>query len=256
MLTNKVVLITGASSGIGESAALLFAKEGAKLILCARNKDKLDALSQKIISEYNTEVYTHKLDVTKLLDVNSFVDSLPEKFQNIDVLLNNAGLAAGLDNIQNGDINDWEAMIDTNVKGLLYLTRAVTPLMINRNSGHVINIGSVAGHEVYPKGAVYCATKAAVNSISKGMRMDLTGTNIRVTSIDPGAVETNFSNVRFKGDAERSSKVYEGFDPLTANDIADAILYCAKLPAHVNISEMHIMPTAQASATIVSRAKN
>src|SRR3989338_4330541 len=224
MLKNKIVLITGASSGIGAACAGQFAKAGAKLILCARRIE--------IINELST---------------------LPEKFKNIDILINNAGLAAGRDAVQNADVNDWEEMINTNIKGLLYMTHEILPQMITRNAGHIINIGSIAGHAVYPNGAVYCATKFAVKALSEGLRMDLLGTNIRVSSVDPGAVETNFSNVRFKGDVERAAKVYEGFEPLKASDIADAILYCATRPAHVNVSEILIMPTAQVAVGMIAR---
>jgi NADP-dependent 3-hydroxy acid dehydrogenase YdfG len=252
-LQNKIVLITGASSGIGSACATYFAQAGAKLLLCARRCDALNALAVKLRDKYNIEIHTFKLDVSKHDKVKESLSSLPNDWHKIDVLINNAGLAAGLDHVQNGNVQDWEEMINTNLKGLLYVTREVLPQMVDRHSGHIINIGSVAGHEVYPKGAVYCATKHAVDAFSKGLRMDLLGTKIRVSTIDPGAVETNFSIVRFKGDTKRAAAVYEGMQPLTPEDIADAVLYCATRPPHINISEVVIMPTDQASATLVSR---
>lgn len=252
-LKNKTVLITGASSGIGAACAAQFAKAGARLLLCARRIDMLNELATQLHHEYQVEVHTFQLDVRHQQEVFTTMQALPTEWKTIDILINNAGLAAGLDTIQDGHVQDWEDMIDTNVKGLLYVTKAVLPSMIEKNSGHIINLGSIAGHQVYPKGAVYCASKFAVNALSDGLRMDLFGKNIRVSSIDPGAVKTNFSAVRFKGDTERAEAVYEGLDALTANDIADAILYCATRPPHVNISEMIIMPTAQAAATMVYR---
>jgi 3-hydroxy acid dehydrogenase/malonic semialdehyde reductase len=252
-LKNKTVFITGASSGIGYACAKLFAKAGANLLLCARRLELLNNLANELVNEYKIEVHVFSLDVSQSLAVNEVMNALPEKWKNIDILINNAGLAAGLDTIQDGKLSDWEEMINTNVKGLLYVTKAILPGMVEKNAGHIINLGSIAGHQVYPKGAVYCATKYAVNALSQGLRMDLSGTNIRVTTIDPGAVETNFSVVRFKGDMQRVAAVYEGRDPLTPDDIADTILFCATRPAHVNISEIIIMPTDQASATMVAR---
>lgn len=253
MLKNKIVFITGASSGIGRASAIAFAKQGAKLLLCARHLAKLDQLAQELQTEFNAEVYPFELDVSQSNQVREKLRSLPTNWRKIDILLNNAGLAAGLEVIQEGNIQDWEEMINTNIKGLLYVTKEILPQMVEKNSGHIINIGSVAGHVVYPKGAVYCATKYAVNALSQGLRMDLMGTNIRVSTVDPGAVETNFSLVRFKGDKARAAAVYEGMTPLSPHDIADTILYCATRPPHVNISEVIIMPTDQASATMVSR---
>lgn len=253
MLTNKIVFITGASSGIGATSARQFAKQGAKLLLCARRLDKLTELAAQLTSEFGVSVHTFQLDVCQHDAVTKTLNALPAEWKEIDVLLNNAGLAAGFDTIQDGDVQDWEAMIDTNIKGLLYVTKTLLPHMIARNKGHIINIGSIAGHTVYPKGAVYCATKFAVNVLSNGLRMDLYGTKLRVSTIDPGAVDTNFSLVRFKGDEKRAAAVYEGMEPLTADDIADAVLYCATRPPHVNISEIIIMPTDQASATMVYR---
>ena len=253
MLKDKIVFITGASSGIGAACANYFAKAGAKLLLCARRMDVLNTIAAQLQSEYGVEVHVFKLDVRHHAAVKEALKALSEKWQKVDVLVNNAGLAAGLDTVQEGNVQDWEDMIDTNVKGLLYVTREVLPQMVDRNSGHVINIGSIAGHQTYPKGAVYCATKYAVNVLSNGLRLDLFGTKVRVSTVDPGAVETNFSAVRFKGDAKRAAAVYEGMDALTPNDVADAVLYCATRPPHINISEVIIMPTDQASATMVSR---
>lgn len=253
MLKDKIVFITGASSGIGTACANYFAKAGAKLLLCARRMDVLNNIAAQLQSEYGVEVHAFKLDVRHHAKVKEALRTLPEKWQKVDVLVNNAGLAAGLDTIQEGNVQDWEDMIDTNVKGLLYVTREVLPQMVARNAGHIINIGSIAGHETYPKGAVYCATKYAVNVLSNGLRLDLFGTKVRVSTVDPGAVETNFSAVRFKGDTKLAAAVYEGMDALTPNDVADAVLYCAPRPPHINISEVIIMPTDQASATMVSR---
>lgn len=252
-LTNKIVFITGASSGIGEACAIEFAKAGARLILSARRLDKLNLLAKQLENDFDTKVLTLQLDVRDVHAVATAIKSVPNEWSQIDILLNNAGLAAGLDHIQEGSISDWEEMIDTNVKGLLYMTRAILPQMVARNSGHIINIGSIAGHYVYPKGAVYCATKYAVNALTNGLRMDLFNTKLRVSTVDPGAVETNFSHIRFKGDKQRAAAVYEGMEPLSPQDVADAVLYCATRPAHVNISEIIIMPTDQAAATMVAR---
>ncbi|HVY53398.1 MAG TPA: SDR family oxidoreductase [Gammaproteobacteria bacterium] len=253
MLKEKVVFITGASSGIGEACAHYFAKAGARLLLCARRIDVLKQLASQLQNAYGVKVQAIELDVCQRTSVKNILETLPHDWQQVEVLINNAGLAAGLDTIQEGSVDDWEAMIDTNVKGLLYVTKEILPGMIERNSGHIINIGSISGHQVYPKGAVYCATKHAVNALTQGLRMDLLGTKVRVSTVDPGAVETNFSIVRFKGDKERAAAVYEGRDALTPNDVADAVLYCATRPSHVNISEVIIMPTDQVSVTMVSR---
>lgn len=253
MLKNKLVFITGAGSGIGEACSRQFAAQGATLLLCGRRLEKLNELAAQLQAEYGIEIYTFKLDVSQYAAVKETIHSLPPRWKAVDILLNNAGLAAGLDTIQEGNVQDWEEMIDTNVKGLLYITREILPQMVERNSGHIINIGSIAGHYVYPKGAVYCATKYAVNALSNGLRMDLFGTKVRVSTVDPGAVQTNFSMVRFKGDAKRAQAIYEGMEALKADDVADAVLYCATRPLHVNISEVIIMPTDQASATMVSR---
>lgn len=253
MLKGKIVFITGASSGIGTACAKQFAAAGAKLLLCARRLDVLDNLATQLRHDHGVEVHTFQLDVRQRSQVAETLKNLPIEWQRIDILINNAGLAAGLDFIQEGDIQDWEDMIDTNVKGLLYVTRAILPQMINRNIGHVINIGSIAGHQNYPRGAVYCATKQAVNALTNGLRLDLFGTSIRVSTVDPGAVETNFSVVRFKGDTKRAQAVYEGMEPLKPENVADAVVYCASCPPHVNISEIIIMPTVQAAATMTFR---
>lgn len=256
MLENKIVCITGASSGIGKACAQRYAKAGAKLLLCARRSDELNQFKAALQQQYATDIYTFYLDVRERSHVIDTFNALPESWQNIDILINNAGLAAGLDLIQEGSLQDWDDMIDTNVKGLLYVTSAILPQMVNRNTGHIINIGSIAGHECYPKGAVYCATKQAVNALSKGLRMDLFGTKIRVSTVDPGAVETNLSIVRFKGDTQRAAAVYDGMTPLQPEDVADAVFYCSSCPPHVNISEIIIMPTTQAAVTMIHRNSN
>lgn len=251
-LKNKIILITGASSGIGAACAEQFAAQGAKLILIARRQERLTELTERL-KPYQIPVLVQTLDVTSQEAVQQFIANLPSEWQAIDALINNAGLAAGLDKLYQADITDWEAMINTNVKGLLYVSRYVVPGMVARNAGHIINIGSIAGHQNYAGGSVYCGTKAAVNSITQCLKLDLTGTAVRVTTIDPGMVETEFSQVRFKGDNQRAEQVYKGMIPLTANDIADAIVYCATRPAHVNILEMILLPTAQSAATVVHR---
>ncbi len=248
-LKGKTVLITGASSGIGEACAKLLAAEGSRLILVARRKNRLEELSRNL----SCETLCLQLDVREKEKVFNFLENLPGKWSQIDVLINNAGLSRGLDKLHEGSIESWEEMIDTNLKGLLYVSRTVIPGMVKRNSGHVVNLGSIAGHQTYPGGNVYCATKAGVRALSEGMKIDLLGTNVRVTSVDPGMVETEFSEVRFNGDKERAKNVYKGLKPLSADDIADAVLYALKCPAHVNISEMIILPTAQASATLAHR---
>ncbi len=253
MLKNKIVFITGASSGIGMACAQQFAANGAQLLLCARRLDTLNQLAKQLHDEYNVEVFTLGLDVQDSRQVSEMLKKCPAGWRDIDILINNAGLAAGLDPIQAGNLQDWEEMINTNIKGLLYVTREVLPKMIEKNAGHIINIGSVAGHQVYPNGAVYCATKHAVNVLTQGLRMDLFGTKIRVSTIDPGMTETSFSKVRFKGDIERASAVYEGVETLKPADVADAVFYCATRPNHVNVCEVIMMPTAQASATMIFR---
>ncbi|MFB3851879.1 MAG: SDR family oxidoreductase [Acidobacteriota bacterium] len=245
----KVVFITGCSSGIGFETAKMFAENGYKVIAASRNLKPLINLKKK----FGTNFLPLKFDVTNKEEVFNTVKALPKEFKNIDILVNNAGLGLGLDKLQDGNPDEWEKMIDTNIKGLLYTTRAILPVMIKRNKGHIINIGSVAGREVYPGGNVYCATKFAVRGLTKALKVDLLGTNIRVTTIDPGMVETNFSNVRFRGDKERAKKVYEGMKPLTGRDIADAVFYCATRPPHCNILELVIMPTDQSGAVFVNR---
>lgn len=249
----KIVCITGASAGIGLACAEVFAREGFDLLLCARRISRLEELAERLNTTYGTATHIFVLDVRDQEAVANAFEHLPEKWKQIDVLINNAGLSQGLDPIQQGDIGDWDRMIDTNVKGLLYVTRAIAPGMALRRSGHIINIGSIAGKEVYPNGNVYCATKHAVVALTKGMRMDLLADGIRVTAINPGMVETEFSEVRFKGDKTRAKAVYHNLIPLTAEDIAETVWFAASRPAHVNINELTVMPAAQATATIVAR---
>ncbi|NEU07797.1 SDR family NAD(P)-dependent oxidoreductase [Flavihumibacter sp. R14] len=245
---SRIALITGASAGIGEACARLFAEQGYNLILLARRTEKLEALAETFRIKYGIEVRTLTADVAKKEDVLQ-LEGLADDWKKVDVLINNAGLSQGLDPIQEGNTEDWDTMIDTNVKGLLYITRVVSPWMVKRKSGHIINIGSIAGKETYANGNVYCATKHAVDSLNKAMRIDLLPFGVKVTGIHPGAVETEFSEVRFKGDIDRAKKVYEGFEPLHAQDIAEAIWFAVNRPAHVNINDMLIMPTAQANTT-------
>jgi 3-hydroxy acid dehydrogenase / malonic semialdehyde reductase len=252
-LKDKIVFITGASAGIGEATARAFAAEGARILLCARRDERIERLARALESEHKTVVRAFRLDVRDQAAVDRAIAGLPAEWRAIEVLINNAGLSRGLDKLPQGLLSDWEEMIDTNVKGLLYVTRAVLPGMIERGRGHIINIGSIAGHEVYPAGNVYCATKFAVRALSKGLRLDLNGTPIRVSEVAPGMVETEFSLVRFHGDAERAGKVYQGLTPLAPDDVADAAVWCAKRPLHVNVSEVVVMPTAQASTTLVHR---
>jgi 3-hydroxy acid dehydrogenase / malonic semialdehyde reductase len=249
----QIVLITGASSGIGEACAYAFAEAGARLILTARRSPRLEALKMQLEQQFKTDILLLAFDVCDLTSVNTALNSLPREWQAIDLLINNAGLSRGLNKLYEGSIQDWEEMIDTNIKGLLYMTRAIVPGMVERGRGHIVNLGSIAGHETYPKGNVYCATKAAVRAISVGLKQDLLGTPIRVSSVDPGLVETEFSQVRFHGDAERAATVYRDTVALTAADVAEVILFCATRPAHVNLSEILLMPTAQSGATLVHR---
>ena len=250
---NKTALITGATAGIGEATALVLAKNGYNIIITGRRATLLEKLKVKILSETNAEVLSLCFDVRKHSEVRQAVSSLDTKWKQIDVLVNNAGLSVGLNHIDKGEIDDWERMIDTNIKGLLYVTREVSPLMVERKTGHIINIASIAGKEVYESGNVYCATKHAVDALSKSMRIDLLHDNIKVTNIAPGMVETEFSIVRFKGDKERADKVYQGLTPLFAQDIAEAILFAVTRPAHVCINDMLIMPTAQAAVAYLRR---
>ncbi|PZD79039.1 SDR family NAD(P)-dependent oxidoreductase [Mesonia sp. K7] len=249
---NRTALITGASSGIGKATAIALARENFNLILCGRRTEKLQELN-----DFLKDTPTHLLnfDVREKEKINEAIQSLPENFKEIDVLINNAGNAHGLDFIQDGDLNDWDAMIDINVKGLLYVSNAIIPGMVKRKRGHIINIGSTAGKEVYPKGNVYCASKHAVNALTEGMRLDLNGMGIKVGAIHPGIVETDFSNVRFKGDSHRAKKVYEGFRALQPRDIADIIAFTVTRPCHVNIADIMVMSTAQASSTIIDKSE-
>lgn len=244
----KTILISGATSGIGRSCAEYFARNKDRLIIIGRREERLKQIKSELTEKYGIEVLYLAFDIRDKNAVKNAIESLPKEWKSIDVLINNAGLASGLNTIQDGDIDDWEKMIDTNVKGLLYLSRAVMPLMIERKKGHIINIGSIAGKEVYLNGNVYCATKHAVDALTKAMRIDLLPHMIKVSQIAPGAVETEFSIVRFHGDKSKADAIYNGYKPLTPNDIADAVFYVANLPEHVNINDMLIMPTAQASS--------
>ena len=245
----KTVLITGATSGIGEAAALKFAESSDRLIITGRRKERLDELAAHLTAAWGTEVLTLCFDVRNRQEVEKHLGGLPPEWRQIDILINNAGLAVGLSHIDEGDTDDWERMIDTNVKGLLYVTRVIAPLMVSRGSGHIFNIASIAGKEVYENGSVYCATKHAVDALSRAMRIDLLRHGIKVTNIAPGMVETEFSLVRFKGDEERASAVYNGLEALRSEDIAGVIHYCADLPDHVCINDLVITPKAQANAT-------
>lgn len=247
----RIALITGASSGIGKSTAEAFAKQNFRMILCGRRQERLDELKQKLGEQ--TDVYTLLFDVRDEKAVAEAIGSLPDDWKSIDILVNNAGNAHGMGPIQEGSATDWDATLDGNVKGLLYVTKAVTPGMVERRSGHIVNLSSIAGKQTYANGAVYCASKAAVEALSEGMRLDLTQHGIKVTNVAPGAVETEFSMIRFKGDAERAAKVYEGFTPLTPEDIADAITYAVTAPAHVTIADLTILASAQAAATTIYR---
>jgi 3-hydroxy acid dehydrogenase / malonic semialdehyde reductase len=252
-MRQQTVLITGASSGIGAACARLLAQDGARLILAARRTDKLQTLASELQSQYGVDTLLLTLDVGDPAAVEIAIAGLPPQWQAIDVLINNAGLSRGLDKQYEAPLQDWEEMIDTNVKGLLYMSRAVVPGMVARGKGHVVNIGSIAGRQTYPGGSVYCATKAAVKALSEGLKLDLLGTPVRVTNIEPGFVETEFSDVRFRGDAERAKGVYQGMVPLTGEDIADSIVFAITRPPHINISEIFLMPTDQSSVFHVHR---
>jgi NADP-dependent 3-hydroxy acid dehydrogenase YdfG len=252
-LKGKIVLITGASSGIGAATALTFAAEGARLLLAARRAGKLAQVASSALECGAPAVHSLSLDVRDRRAVQQAIDSLPAEWAEIDILVNNAGLSRGLDKLYMGDIQDWEEMIDTNVKGLLYVTRAVVPGMVVRGHGHVVNLGSTAGEMTYPNGAVYCATKAAERAINDGLRQDVLGTPIRVTTVDPGMVETDFSLVRFRGDEQRAAKVYKGVTPLTPEDIADAIVWAVSRPEHVNVARVLLTPVQQANSLLFHR---
>jgi Short-chain alcohol dehydrogenase of unknown specificity len=249
----KIALITGATSGIGAAVAHALAKVGYDLVITGRREDPLMNTAKRLGDKYEVKVLPLNFDVRNQADVEKYLGNLPKEWQNIDVLVNNAGLAVGLDPIYNGVVDDWERMIDTNIKGLLYVSRVVSALMAERGKGHIINIGSIAGKSVYPNGNVYCATKYAVDAISKGMMMDLNDKNIKVSQVCPGAVETEFSEVRFKGDTERAANVYKGFVPLKADDVADVIKYMVTAPEHVNLADVVILPSAQAAATMIRK---
>jgi len=252
-LIGKRVLITGASAGIGEACARRFAEQGAHVLLAARRLERVQALADELREAHGVEAHAHAVDVADRARVTEYVHTLERLDLLPDILVNNAGKARGLDKLHEGSIDDWEDMIDTNLKGVLYMSRAILPHMVARDSGHVIHIGSIAGRWVYPKGAVYNATKFGLRAIAEGMNMDLLGTRVRVSSVDPGLTETEFSEVRFDGDRERAKKVYADTHPLTGDDVADAILYVANAPEHVDVFQLVLMPTAQRSAGLVAR---
>ena len=250
---NKTILITGASSGIGEGCARKFASQGARIILNSRSKEKLESLAQDLKEKYNADCYVMPFDVCDRNSAAAALKALPEEWQSIDVLINNAGLAIGVDKEYEGNLDEWDVVIETNVKALLSMTRLVVPGMVERGRGHIINIGSIAGDAAYPGGSVYCATKAAVKALSDGLRIDLVDTPLRVTNIKPGLVETNFSVVRFRGDKEKADNVYRGIKPLNGDDIAEVVYFAASAPEHMQVAEILVMPTYQATGTIVSK---
>lgn len=251
----KYAVITGASAGIGKATATMLAKNGYHVLLTGRRRERLEELANELMTHYGVNAVISTFDIRKREEVEHAVHSFPESFRSPDVLINNAGLAAGLGDLKTGSIDDWDQMIDTNVKGLLYISRQLLPNMAEKKSGHVVNIGSIAGKEVYPGGNVYCGTKHMVDALSKAMRREMAEDGVRVSAIHPGAVETEFSIVRFKGDSEKASKVYDGFENLVAEDIANAIWYVVSQPKHVNINELTIMPTAQPAAGVIIRNK-
>jgi len=253
LLNNNITFITGASSGIGKACAEVFAREKSNLILSARRIERLKTLAKKLEKAHGIKIKCLKLDIRNYDEVKEAIDSLESNWKKIDILINNAGLSRGLDKIHEGKKEDWDEMIDTNVKGLAYVTRHVLPLMVKRKKGHVINIGSTAGHDVYPSGNIYAATKFAVKALSQSTRYDVLDKGIKVTSVDPGMVETEFSLVRFSGDKERAKKVYTGIKPLSANDVAETVLFCATRPQNVNINQVILTPLAQASSTQIMR---
>ena len=249
----KTILITGASSGIGEGCARKFASQGARLILNSRSADKLTALAEELKEKYDAECYVMPFDVCNRESAAAALNALPQEWKSIDVLVNNAGLAIGVDKEYEGNLDEWDVVIDTNVKALLSMTRLVVPGMVERGRGHIINIGSIAGDAAYPGGSVYCATKAAVKALSDGLRIDLVNTPLRVTNIKPGLVETNFSVVRFRGDKQKADNVYRGIKPLNGDDIAEVVYFAASAPEHMQVAEILVMPTYQATGTIVSK---
>lgn len=251
----KTVLVTGATAGIGEAIAHIFARANYRVIINGRRKERLEQLEQKLLTDYGAEVYQLAFDVRDSSAIQSALDSLPENWKTVDILVNNAGLAQGRDTVDQADLQDWDTMIDTNIKGLLYMTRAISPQMVARKSGHIINIGSIAGKETYLKGNVYCATKHAVDALTQSTRIDLLEHDIKVTGICPGIVETEFSLVRYKGDAERAQKIYEGYHPLRPRDVAEVVFFAATRPPHVNINDLVITPTTQAN-TFYSRKQH
>jgi 3-hydroxy acid dehydrogenase/malonic semialdehyde reductase len=248
-----IALVTGATSGIGKSTAEIFAKNGYDIIITGRREDRLAELKKHLEKDHKIKAHVLCFDIRKLTEVEKAIASLPAEYKKIDVLVNNAGLAAGLSSIQDGNIDHWERMIDTNIKGLLYITKSISKLMIENKKGHIINVGSIAGKEAYANGNVYCGTKHAVDALNKGMRIDLLPHNIKVSAVNPGMVETEFSIVRFDGDENRAKKVYDGFQPLSPDDVAETIYWMASRPAHVNINDVIIMPAAQANSTTVKR---
>jgi NADP-dependent 3-hydroxy acid dehydrogenase YdfG len=252
----KTALITGATSGIDEATAYAFAEKGFRLILTGRRADRLNSIADELTGRYSTNVITLDFDVRNRQETETAINSIPDRFKSIDILVNNAGLAVGLSHVQDGNIDDWDRMIDTNIKGLLYITRTVAPLMIARRKGHIVNVGSIAGREVYENGGVYCATKHAVDALSQAMRIDMLDSGIKVTNVCPGATETEFSIIRFKGDVERAKKVYEGYHALSADDIAEIVTWIVSMPEHVCINDILIMPTAQANATKFNKIEN
>lgn len=252
-MNKKIALITGATSGIGRACAALLANNGYNLILAGRRTERLEALKDELHKQHNTLCLVLTLDVRNRQEVEKTMAALPEQWQAIDVLINNAGLAMGLSSIENGNVDHWDTMVDTNLKGLLYVTKNVLPYMINRKQGHIVNVGSIAGKEVYANGNVYCATKHAVDALNRSMRLDLSKYPIKVSAIHPGAVETEFSIVRFEGDEARAKTVYEGFENLVADDVAEGVWFMLNRPPHVNINEMTIMPTAQPMAGVINR---
>lgn len=253
LLKGKIALITGATAGIGESCAKFFAREGCNLIITGRRIERLENIKNQLVKNYGIECYAKKLDVTNFKEVKDLIDNLPTDFKDIDILINNAGKALGLDKIQDGNIDDWEEMIDTNIKGILYTTRLIAPKMIERNSGFIVNISSIAGRAAYPKGNVYCATKAAAKTLSEAMAIDMNGTGVRICNIDPGLTETEFSLVRFKGDSERAKQTYQNITALTGDDIAEIILFVVTRPPHVMIQDIMVTPTDQANAFVITR---